>query len=330
MKSVCSVSHISHGVVLTGGYLHEKCVFESVCNKLEQSGTKVYRHSFRTQRFFKGLSQFKMVWQGMVQANADINFVSNWMALYAWVRNFFSRRLLVITWHHHDDADVKTRMTRLYMRILFTLLSYTRSKRVAILVVSEFWEHYFSSRVSSSVDVLYFPNLFDTDYYRRFQQPKRERQIYLGQLAFKTDQHIFELAHLLTQKGYYCFFSTLDESNVGEFDDYSVIFFQDHSDYLTQVARSEYSVAYTKLNEGWNRVAHESILVGTQVIGVPRGGLGDLLRQSNSISATSVADIMQSIVSRKTSSVPPDFFERYDLANKDRYAERVITFRNTR
>lgn len=326
MKQTYSVAHISHGVSITGGYLHEQFVFNSVCTALEKEGIAVSKHTFRTHRFFKGLSQFTMVWKGMVHAQSDLNLVSNWMALYAIWRNLFTKRKIIITWHHHDKADARTRMTRLYMKWLIGILAKTSSKRIAIMVVSEYWRAYFRSLVSPSVDIIYFPNLFDTQYYRSFQQVKKLKQIYLGQLAFKTDEKILELAHLLNQQGYSCFFTTLDASQTGVFDDYEVLKFEHHSEYLNKVAQSEYSIAYIQLNEGWNRVAHESILVGTQVIGVDKGGLGDLLRESNSLQAGSVQDFLDIILKHQTSVVHPDFIRKYDAANQNRYSRDIIDF----
>jgi hypothetical protein len=47
------------------------------------------------------------------------------------------------------------------------------------------------------------------------------------------------------------------------------------------MAASEYTLAMPFIKEGWNRIAHESLLLGTQVIGFNQGGLGDLLRGAN-------------------------------------------------
>lgn len=326
MKPICSVSHISHGVSLTGGYIHEQFVFNSVCDKLEQIGFEVKRYTFRTNRFFKGLAQLKMVWFGIVNARSDVNFVSNWMALYAIWANLFSKRKIIITWHHHDEADAKTRMTRLYMKLLFSFLSTTQSKRIAILVVSPYWKNYFTAKVSSSVSILYFPNMFNTKQYQSFHQQKKHKQIYLGQLAFKTDTQIFELAHQLKQQGYYCFFTTLNQSEVGVFTDYDILYFQEHSSYLNMVAQSEYSIAYTKLNEGWNRVAHESILLGVQVVGVNKGGLGDLLQESNSLVAKTVNDIAGYIQQQLKTTINAHFVAKYDTLNQHLYSQQVTDF----
>ncbi|MES2781005.1 MAG: hypothetical protein V4651_14020, partial [Bacteroidota bacterium] len=316
MKEAYSVSHISHGVSVTGGYLHEQFVFNSVCATLEKEGISVTTHSFRTNRFFKGVSQLKMLWQGMKYAQSDLNLVSNWMALYAIVRNLFSAKKVVITWHHHDEKDVKTNMTRLYMKLLFAILRYTSSNRLAILVVSEYWMKYFQERVSPSVKIIYFPNVFDSPHYQSLQQPKTKGQIYLGQIAFKTDKQIFELARQLKQRGYYCFFTTLIASQAGTFEYYDIIQFADHPDYLHMVAQSEYSIAYTNLNEGWNRVAHESILLGTQVIGTPKGGLGDLLKESNSLQANTVNEFLDIILEQQKTVVNADFIRKYDVSNQ--------------
>ena len=48
--------------------------------------------------------------------------------------------------------------------------------------------------------------------------------------------------------------------------------------YIQLLYVSDVTVILSKLNEGWNRVAHESVLCGTPVIGNGVGGLGELLK----------------------------------------------------
>jgi RNA-binding protein YlmH len=96
--------------------------------------------------------------------------------------------------------------------------------------------------------------------------------------------------------------------------------------YLLEMASSEYTLAYIAINEGWNRVAHESILVGTQVIGVNKGGLGNLIAESGSLTAATVDDFMAIILAQQTQKVTPSFVQKYDLRSAQKWVQPLCTF----
>jgi glycosyltransferase involved in cell wall biosynthesis len=89
----------------------------------------------------------------------------------------------------------------------------------------------------------------------------------------------------------------------------AIRYFESPENYLQEMAASLYTLALPLFNEGWNRVAHESILVGTPVIGYPKGGLADLLKQSNSHMAHHKEDVLHIILNPqelKQFNAPPE------------------------
>ncbi|MFI5222259.1 MAG: glycosyltransferase, partial [Bacteroidia bacterium] len=89
---------------------------------------------------------------------------------------------------------------------------------------------------------------------------------------------------------------------------------------------SLYTLAFTGINEGWNRIAHESILAGTDVIGVDSGGLGDLLKESGSMIANSAEEFANQIFENKRSKINEDFIEKYDETNAGKFLESIVKF----
>ncbi|MDI1232945.1 MAG: hypothetical protein PSX81_01545, partial [bacterium] len=78
-----------------------------------------------------------------------------------------------------------------------------------------------------------------------------------------------------------------------------------------------------KVNEGWNRTAHESLLVNTPVIGFKRGGLGDLLKQSNSVIVNSVEEAYNCIEGDVWVLPDEKFLEKYSIKNTTEYLKVI-------
>lgn len=152
----------------------------------------------------------------------------------------------------------------------------------------------------------------------------KKTQIHLGQWSFKNDPDVFEVAKQLTAKGYYCYFSTNFKDFAKKTNDYEVVYFEQFEDYLVQMAISEFTLALTGINEGWNRVAHESILVGTPVIAYAKAGLLDLVNESKSYAAVSVADVLQAI-ENKNIQAEPSLLSQYDIRNSQEYIRHFFS-----
>ena len=63
--------------------------------------------------------------------------------------------------------------------------------------------------------------------------------------------------------------------------------------------------------EGWNRVAHESFLVGTQVIGPKLGGLGDLLSGANGHIVASMEEAEAIIINQEVQLINYHFLDKF-------------------
>jgi hypothetical protein len=115
------------------------------------------------------------------------------------------------------------------------------------------------------------------------------------------------------------------KQEVGQFDGYDVVF-EDYETYLHNMAQSQYTLAFIGINEGWNRVAHESILVGTTLIGNDAGGLGDLIIESGSLMANDVEQFKKNILNQHQSVINKKFIERYDVSNANSFLQPIIDF----
>lgn len=319
------IHYISYGISETGGYRHERVLFES-CAAYFRKTTRVDAWLLRKNKLFRNIpAHLELVIWAFRKSNADINIMTGRTGLSAIMRNLFGKRQVWVVMHNFDQRDGKSRVLRLYYRWLFSMLRRSGHGRFRLITVSPYWLDHFRQDLGISHTYL-FPNLFNLSRYTEFSTTHKNAWIHLGQFSSKNDPSIIQLARKLSIDGYYCYFSTLHEeaakANNGSFE---VVYFENFNDYLEQMARCCCTLALTRINEGWNRIAHESLLVGTPVIGYDAGGLGDLLRESNSIIVKDIDEAYTCI--RENLWVMPDkeFLDRYDISRSEAYISTICT-----
>lgn len=319
------IHYISYGISETGGYRHERTLFESCVAYFRKTST-VDAWLLRKNKLFRNIpAHLELVIWAFRKSNADINIVTGRTGLSAILRNLFGRRQVWVVMHNFDPGDGKSGILKLYYRCLFAMMKRSRHRRFKLIAVSPYWLDYFRQDMGIPNTYL-FPNLFNLSTYNDCRTTHKNAWVHLGQLSSKNDPAIVQLARKLSIDGYYCYFSTLhEEAAKANNGSYETVYFESFTDYLEQMARCCCTLALTRINEGWNRVAHESLLVGTPVIGYDAGGLGDLLRESNSIIVKDIEEAYTCI--RENLWVMPgeEFIERYDISRSEAYIGTICT-----
>lgn len=320
-----SIYHISHGIAPTGGFRHEEFLKTSIAAALKRDMQQVEEKTIRANRFFKGWAQLRLLWFGFINATATANIIVSRVALSSLIRNAFNNKKNIIVFHYFDERDGKGVLLRWYYALLFLILRNFKFTDTLIVVVAPFWLTYFNIKVTNRIPVFLFPNFFETEKYLKYRTGDKLKQIHLGQFSFKNDERVFELAKELSKQGYVCYFSTMIKDETGKFDGYEVRC-EDYETYLSGMAKSLYTISFIKINEGWNRIAHESILVGTTLIANDAGGLGDLVKESGSLTANNVVGFLNHIANHNHPPVNASFIEKYDVKNAPEYIRPLIEF----
>jgi hypothetical protein len=322
------VKYISYGKYETGGYKHELFFARQLTQALGTQNEKCELIIERPNRFFETpIAYLKLFLLGL-KANANYNVVVARVAVFAMLRNMFTQNKVYIVLHNFDKDDGKSTWLKWYYHLLFFLLKITPNKNVSIVTVAPFWVNYFKNKINHNIQVHLFPNFFENDDYEKIRNliektKGKKTQIHLGQWSFKNHSDVFEIAKQLTAKGYSCYFSTNFKDFAKKTTDYEVVYFEQFDDYLLQMAASEFTLALTAINEGWNRVAHESILVGTPVIAYAKAGLLDLVNESKSYAATNITDVVQAI-ENKNVQANPSLLAHYDIKNAVDYLNKIL------
>jgi glycosyltransferase involved in cell wall biosynthesis len=320
------ISHISSGVTETGGYRQEQCLLKALAEYYTLNGWSVTSLTLREHRFYKGIAQFQLLRYGFIRSKYTINIVVWRMALAAILRNLLApNRKILIPIHHYDEREITSTMGRFYFKTLMWLLCHINFANVAVVSLSPSWHRHLNTLFKGKNAVFLFPTLFPFQNYERFKTSKKINRIYLGQFSSKNHPSIFTVAKKLASSGFQCYFSTLDKKQAGIFDTYEVRFMS-HTEYLEWMAQSKYTICFSGINEGWNRVAHESILVGTYVIANNSGGLGDLVRESGSLMANSDDEILRFVLANEVPKLDHNFSQRYDEKNTFVWLKPITDF----
>jgi len=317
------IKYISYGKYETGGYKHELFFAEQLQQFLNQKGEHVSLEIDRKNRFYTNPFAYLKLFLLGLTAKAKYNIVVGRIALFAVICNIFTQNKVYIVLHNFDEYDGKSFWLNLYYEALFFVLKNTKNDNISIITVAPFWVKYFKEKIKNNITVFHFPNFFDGEFYSDFIAVIKKKQIHLGQWSFKNHADVFEIAKQLTEQGYYCYFSTNFKDFATKTSNYDVVYFDQFENYLTQMALSEFTLAITGINEGWNRVAHESILVGTPVIAYAKAGLLNLINESKSIAANNIEEVLQGI-ENKNVQANPNLLAHYDIKNAADYLKKIV------
>jgi len=199
-----------------------------------------------------------------------------------WKKHQHQKKILI--WHHYDPLATTNNNTQrafLYNQLYKKVLK-NASKIDVLVVVGEYWRSFFAKYNFPQIKVIY--NAFDLDFINNVKNTinttairkkigikKNQRLIYIGQLQkMKSADRIWTaLKHRED-----LFLIGSGQKNI-ELPIYH--FSGNYKDYLTMLGTCDVALSMSQMYEGWNRTAHEAMLMGTPVIGNAIGNSGELL-----------------------------------------------------
>lgn len=268
------IKYISHGKNETGGYLLET----SLCKALGDY------QEIRYRRNFIGIAQwFLLFLKTFFDSKADVIVTVARLAWPVYLRNILNRSKIILVLHNMDENDGKPKLYFLLLKA-FLRLAKRYNNKIKVVVVSRFMcdklDTIFGLTThSNNPHVFLFPNLFDNEKYQFYADisKKEHKLIHLGQYSDKIDKKAYHnLIYALKENDYQCYFSS---PYMIKNMDFPISVFDTREAYLKQMARARFTVIINAIEEGWNRVAHESLLVGTPVMACANGGVSEIVEQ---------------------------------------------------
>ncbi len=316
-----NIRYLSYGTAEDGGTRHEREFAEALKGEFPDAQLRFRRYP----RLFKGLlNHLNLLYKSFRDGKADICICVTRCAVPVLLRNAFSNRKTLVVWHYHSDADGKGTALKMYYRALVRLLKLFR-KKAAIVTVAPYWQDYFTRLTNNKVEVFTYPNLLDPAEYAFGKNVARnDRLVHLGQWSSKNHPQLHAIAMQLKAEGYSPWYVTLYPEEAGTKDGIEILHFEERQQYLQHLSESKCCLAMTAFPEGWNRIAHESILLGTPVAGLDMGGLGDLLRASGAQILDQPGDAIDWIKNGCPNKTERSFGDQYSPNRRQHYLSLVL------
>jgi glycosyltransferase involved in cell wall biosynthesis len=156
-----------------------------------------------------------------------------------------------------------------------------------LILVSEFWRDYVRSKGAKDLRVIH--NSFDIN---EFTKARDNQKDIFQLLGLPADRPLIYLGMASKEKGFdrmirlvadlpYSFFATGEWQ--GTLPANTKVLRLNREEYLCMLNTATTTVTMPAIPEGWSRVAHESLLSHTPVIGIESGGMTELLEKSGQI-----------------------------------------------
>lgn len=289
-----------------GGLIYENEIIEQLKGKVYFERIYLLKHKIKIlnlYRFFWFFFKYRYLYDGELFLNDKTTFLAGKRA----------KNYIII---HHLDSSFSPKLSILMQKYAHYWLEKNKNIYHSIICVSEYWKIFLEKRNFKNVNVIY--NAFNLTHY---QISFSEQNDFLEKYNL-GDKPIIYIGNAQSKKG------TLESYNsLKELDVYLVSSGRamveipclnldlSHKEYLVLLSLSRVVVTMSKFSEGWNRTAHEAILLNTPVIGSGMGGMKELLHKSNQTVCKSFENLLESTRALLSSepNVCQSFVNKLDL-----------------
>jgi len=243
-------------------------VYESMVEKFLSEKFDVQSEVFSSKKDFL-LNAWK------VNARKDVDVVIRNLDFSLFSNKYPVKNVAIV--HHIDYSFAPFLIKTIFSFLLPTILRRLR-KFDKIVVVSKYWENFFRKRGYNNVHLIYNAfnlgdfNISDKEVldFKRRHKLESKPIIYLGNC--QKAKGVVQSYNALKDLDVY--FVTSGEKTVSI---PAINLNLSYREYLILLKASSIVVTMSQFKEGWNRTAHEAMLVKTPVIGSGKGGMRELL-----------------------------------------------------
>lgn len=279
----------------TGGNIYNRNVLKVITNRYDVKkielgvNSKIKGHTYITGLLTKIFlnSNYK-----------DINILDYGIACNLKKKKYNGKFITIF--HHYDINETNKKIK--WKRLADNFIKNCIHNNINVVVVSKYWKDYLQSKGISNIEIIY--NSFDASLYiasklrGQFLKDNGLNEnpiIYIGKNSHVKSKKTYQLIKELSNK-----YQIVTTGKNIEFEgpiNLDLSFY----DYVNLLYYSSLTILLTPFEEGWSRIAHESILCGTPVIGNGSGGMKELLeltnqrvRESNELSLDEIKSIVNS------------------------------------
>ena len=225
-----------------------------------------------------------------------------------------SREAKTVAMIHHIDDDLAG--SSLKHKWFFNRLKKRLPELDLIITVSDYWENYLRSIGCKRIKKIY--NSFNpADYAINENEVESFRKKY----RLENDRPLIYIGNAHKQKGAPEVYAALKNKNYqlvmtgkeNHVPELPVKFLSlSRSEYISLLKACDVVITFSRMTEGWNRIAHEAMLCGKPVIGSGKGGMKELLEGGGQIILPDASGL-------------PDAIEQV-LVNREQYAQSGMNY----
>lgn len=258
---------------LTGGNIYNRMAFDS----LKDRGFDISEKKAYTGYHGRGFTYIDALYTYFSRSSSysDIDIMDYGTATWSSER---IRGKCIITMFHFDLEETTKKRKHLFFFNRFL----NKAKDSKVIVISQYWKTFLDSMGIKDIEIIYCA--YDVDKYKQYLSRNDFLQkyhlpdkkiIYLGKNSKPKTVETWEKLKSLSHD--YLIITTGPRK---EFDG-PIHLDLDFEGYCSLLFAASVTVTMPRFSEGWSRIAHESLLCGTPVIGNGKGGMKELLKSTN-------------------------------------------------
>lgn len=224
--------------------------------------------------------------------NADVCVLDPYVLAFG---KFSTSKKNIAIVHHIDESIFQNNALG---SVFFKRMISNLKKVDVVVVVAEHWKQYLKDKGVDNIEIIY--NSYDLN---KFQFGEEKIESLKSSLNFNNDKPIVYLGKLGSGKGVKEVLNSIDSEKynlvvtgkeaLGS-DVISTRYFSE-DEFPVFLSLCNVVLSMSTMQEGWNRIAHESLLVKTPVIGSGTGGMKELLTKSGQTILTDLNNLDSSI-----------------------------------
>jgi glycosyltransferase involved in cell wall biosynthesis len=260
---------------LTGGNIYNRMVFDV----LKDRGFDIVERKAYTPYHGKGFTYLNaLVTYLMKTGSAHELDIMDYGAA-AWCSPRHRAKRVIIMFHFDPEETRKKKKHRFFFNRFLK-----NAGDAKIVVIAQYWKNYLLSRGLGNIEVIYCaydvdkykPYLSKQDFLKKFALADKPI-IYLGKNSKPKTFNAYQIVRPLEND-----YLIVTSGPVKEFNG-PVHLDLDFNTYSSLLHFCAVTVLLPRFSEGWSRIAHESLICGTPVIGNGRGGMKELLEKTNQV-----------------------------------------------
>lgn len=260
---------------MTGGNLYNRMVFDVLKNR----GFDIAARKAYTPYHGKGFTYLNALVTYLLKTSGthDLDIMDHRTA--AWCSPRLRAKRVIIMFHFDLEETPKKKKNRFFFNRFLK-----NAGDAQIVVIAQYWKNYLLSLGVKNLEVIYCaydigkykPYISKQHFLRKFALADKPI-IYLGKNSKSKTFNAYQIVKPLEND--YLIVTTGPRK---EFDG-PVHLDLDFNAYTSLLHFCTLTLLLPRFSEGWSRIAHESLICGSPVIGNGKGGMRELLEKTNQI-----------------------------------------------